>query len=259
MAFLITAFRTRLRYRLRDSEATYKYADAVIDAWGNSALTEIATQVPNWIASETITPDGLAYSFALSLKTRFHLLHRLSLAGAEGSPIPEHPGGIEYIRAREAGDGIIGGTPDYCVVVNQCTLYLDAIPAATDVLKVDYWQLPRTWVQTVTDSATQTTSPDGLLVTGQDELILAMACVKAGADIGDQFGDELVAKHYPMVYGNPAKGLIGLLKRFENYVLKTSHRGHRSQMRFSAMGADPTVYGLMGRGNFTYADSDDDE
>jgi hypothetical protein len=247
MAFLITAFRTRFRYRLRDSEATYKYADSVIDAWGNAALTEITALIPHILGTAVIDGDAAAYSFDMSLKTRFHLMHRLSLSGTNGHPIPEHPAGIEYIRGRETGEGIIAGGPNYCVVLNQKTLYLDAIISATDDLDLEYWQTPRTWIETVTDATTQSTSPDGLLLTGQDELILGMACVKAGLDIRGGFGKELVSEFYPIVYGDKAKGLIGLLERFKQLASTTSHKGNKGQMRYSAMGADPTMEGLLGR------------
>lgn len=250
MAYLITDYRTRIRYRLRDSEATYKYANAVIDAWGNAALSEITALIPHIAGYAVIDGDGAAYSFDLSTETRFHMMRRLSLAGASGHVITEHPSGIEYIRAKETGEGIIAGDPQYCVVENQKTLYLDAIIAATDDLDLDYWQTPRTWIETVADATTQSLSPDGLLITGQEELILGMSAIKAGLDIGGEFGDSLVAKFTPLVYGVDwlSRGIMGgYLKRFKDFASTTSHRGNKAQVRYSAMGADPLTEGLLGR------------
>lgn len=247
MAFFITTFRTRLRYRLRDSESSYAYSNTIIDAWGNAALEDLTVRAPHISANTTISGNGSAYSFDLSAKTRFNMLRRLHLTGANGCPIPEHPSGIAYIRAKETGAGIIAGTPDYCVVDNHITLYLDAILAATETLKLDYWQLPRTWVEIVTDETSQSKSPDGLLATGFDELILAMSAIKAGQDIGDNFGDELVAKHYSIVFGEQAKGIIGELKRFEQFAAKSSHMGNKGSVRYSDMGQDPVMYGRLGR------------
>ena len=245
MSFLLTAFRTRMRYRLRDSETPYTLADALIDAWGNAALQDLTVLVPHISISSSLTFDPAASSFDMSLLTRFLFLRSVSLGGANGHPIPEHPSGIEYIRAKETGEGIISGDPTYCVVDNHTMLYFDAIIAGT--LKLSYWQLPKTWVTVVADATTESLYPDGLLVTGFDDLILAMSCIKAGTDVGDDFGDELVKKHYPMVFGDHNNGIIGQLEKFESFVEKTSHKGDKLRIQYSDMGGDPHLYGTMGR------------
>jgi len=247
MSFLITDFRTRMRYRLRDSEAPYRYSEELIDAWGNAALVDITIQAPHISANVDISGDGAAYQFDLSEQTRFMLLRRLSLAGATGHPIIEHASGIEYIRIKETGGGIIAGDPTCCVVDNHNMLNLDAIIAATDVLKLAYWQTPKTWVETVADLNTESLYPDGLLAIGFDDLILAMTCIKAGSDLGETFGNNLVQKYYPIVFGDKASGLIGQLERFKSFVAKTSHGGHKQGIRYSDLGVDPTVYGMLGR------------
>jgi hypothetical protein len=214
MATTRAIFRSRLRYRLQDTEsASYTYANAVVDAWVDAAIDEINREVPYLPDRGNLTGmNGVLYVFDLASifsTKKFMRIHSIVPMIAGAAPLTVHPEGMTYINNLLANSNLIGGTPRH-YVPNGNSIYLDAVPATTDVITVDMW------VQ-ATAMATDGATPAGILVSGWDRLILGMASVMAGEDIPTDLGTKLLNQYYSVIYGSGRE--IGQLEKFRNWAL----------------------------------------
>ena len=217
MATALSALRTRFRYRLRDTETTYTYADSVLNAWINAGVSVINREVPYLLTNANINAasiDGSTYEFDLAsadLNTDF-LRIRLITPIIDGyKPLTRHPEGMTHIRFLEANSLIEAGTPTHYATEGTNVLF-DRIPAVGDTITCDYYQKHTTLAL---DASTLT----GLIAEGWDRLILASATLEAGDDIPNELAEKIQDKAELFMYGDPKKkNSKGALHKFEDWV-----------------------------------------
>lgn len=202
-----------------DTETSYTYSDAYIDALTNASMQRIARESPFILTSGDLENlDGILYEFDLTAEFTgesqhdFHRLRAITPMGGSAVPLTLHQEGMSYIRRLEARSAIVAGVPIH-YVGKGTSIVLDAIPAVDATITVDYWGVP---VTLVLDADT----PEGLLATGWDDLILGMNKIGAGNDIPGDEGDRLLTEGTFTVYGNRSRKIIGEMDKFKDWVIE---------------------------------------
>lgn len=213
MATPFSTFITRLRYSLQDTEIPYVYSDVVVKAWINAGNDRINRESPFILTNGDLTGvDGATYSFDLAtIFATFLRLRSITPIEAGAKPLTLHPQGMAYIRYLLANSGLVAGTP-FHYVSQGTTVYCNSIPASGLTMTVDYYKT----ATALTDDAH---TPEGLLSSGWDLLILNMAKIEAGFDIPDELGKRLQTEGILFCYGDPRIREPGELDKFKAWVI----------------------------------------